>query len=77
MICASGRPSPNTIEYLPGGGNLEKGEWATFSWIDLVDIDSVVGSLSIIMQDRPCRQCGRNCTPGDKSCWWCLADAPC
>lgn len=30
-----------------------------------------------IKHDRPCRQCNKKCTPGDKSCWWCGVAAPC
>lgn len=27
--------------------------------------------------EKPCKQCGRNCFPADKKCWWCETANPC
>lgn len=52
-------------------------------WVDNETEVEVITSASHFygstpeITDSPCRVCGKNCTPGDKACWWCGSNSPC
>lgn len=80
------RPCSQEIHDLFGGykvkdtGDNRKGDGFPDLWkekIDTVIARHAATHVQPVKSDQPCRQCKRNCTPGDAKCWFCECPNPC